>query len=530
MRQTAQKQLHPQGKSHASDARVGRFSRAGAWTAAAVTLLSVAGLLSTAAPASAGLQQEFAVFSDCPVSNPAVVGCVYSKVTGGEFTLGSKTVTINQTVVLQGGVEETTPKLVPAADGETLSRTPLTVPGGLVGVEGLGGEVTATAELAGSVELNPSNLLGGHGTAVTLPLKVKLDNPVLGSACFIGSTAEAVSIHLTTGTTNPPGPNTSISGSHAKQVFAADGKIVLVPSSTLVDNAFAVPGASGCGGLASLLVDPAVDLSAGVPAAAGHNTAIMSGELETTSAQAVKNQAVLPEIGRCEPAESTGSGKTAVFHGGYSDSGCTLEEPGKLGRYEWTTGPGAKPKFSGSAKTTLQGVSGGKVVCSGGTSSGEYTGAKTLTASLVLTGCKSQTSKQQCQSASAAAGEIVTSPLAGSLGFVEDIASETSVSAVVGVDFSHAPTLLSAECGGLSEQLEVKGSVIVPISKIDKMSTSFSLKGKATAGKQQPEEFEGGVKDTLTATLGAGPEQAGLTTTGKLANEEPLEIKAITTE
>ncbi len=488
---------------------------------------AVVASLALAASASAGLQQEFVAFGDCPVANPAVTNCIYSKVTGGEFTLGSKTVQITKPVILQGGTAGSSDKLIAAADGETLSRTALTVPGGLIGVEGLGGEVTATAELAGTVELNAEHLLTANGTAVALPLKVKLDNPVLGSACFVGSSAEPIAINLTTGTTDPPAPNKPITGNPGHQELIDGDKVTVIPSSTLLDNAFAVPGANGCGGLLSLLVDPAVDLSAGVPAAAGHNTAIMSGLLEVASAQAVRAQAVLPELGRCEPAESTGSGKTAVFHGDYFDSACTASESAKLGHYEWFPGPGAHNRFSGRAKVGLQGVGGGKVTCSGGSASGEYTGPKTLVDSLVLTGCKSQTTKGLCQSSGAAAGEIVTGPLAGSLGIISDEVKGAETTVSVGVDLSHEPTLLRAECTGAAEALVVKGSVILPVKKADKMGTSFTLTGKETGGKQAPEAFEVGAKDTLTATLGAGSEQTGATASQKLSNEEPLEIKAI---
>ncbi len=58
-------------------------------------------------PAVAGLQQEFAIFSDCPVENPAVATCVVSTTTSGEFKIGNKTVPVNMPVVLQGGLTRT---------------------------------------------------------------------------------------------------------------------------------------------------------------------------------------------------------------------------------------------------------------------------------------------------------------------------------------------------------------------------------------------------------------------------------------
>src|SRR6266702_2071116 len=67
--------------------------------------------------AQAGLQQEFSVFNDCPLSNPAVTICVYSTTTSGEFKIGSKVVPINKTVTLQGGLSKENEELIPAADG-----------------------------------------------------------------------------------------------------------------------------------------------------------------------------------------------------------------------------------------------------------------------------------------------------------------------------------------------------------------------------------------------------------------------------
>ena len=51
---------------------------------------------------------------------------------------------------------------------------------------------------------------------------------------------------------------------------------------------FSAPGAEGCGGVFSSVVDKLVDELLGVPAAAGHNTAILEGTLENATAEAVK--------------------------------------------------------------------------------------------------------------------------------------------------------------------------------------------------------------------------------------------------
>ncbi len=480
-----------------------------------------------AAPAQAGLQQEFSVFDDCPVNTPGVVGCIVSYTTSGEFHLGSKTVPINKTITLQGGTSSTSPYLIPAADGNTLSKTPLQLPGGLIGVEFLPPltEVTTTAELAGPVALNVGNLFAGSGTAVSLPIKAKLDNPSLGSSCYIGSESTPIDPQLTAGTTNPPAPGKPITGGKGTLEFAGDGNIVIVKGASLVDNTFSVPGASGCAGLLSLLVDPSVDLIAGVPAAAGHNTAILNSTFENVSSALVKAQREIPELGRCVKLAGVKEGKEKIYGGSYNDSGCL--SPSKGGEYEWTTGPGADPSFTASAgKSTLEAVGGASTLtCAHAATAGSYTGAKTATATITFTGCKLATNKEPCQSAGAASGEIVTGSLQGSLGFVKDAVEGGQLNVSVGLDLAGTPNVLTAECAGT--KLAVTGSVIAPFGKIDKTTSSNTLSFKATAGKQASEQFEGGAKDTLATALGtASAVQSGLTSKAKLKSAEPIEVKA----
>jgi hypothetical protein len=262
-----------------------------------VLALAVLAPLAAASPALATskVKEDFAPFADCPVESAAA--CVVATTTGGEFVLGHKAVAINKTITLQGGfaTEAVTPQaLVGAADGDTLSNTPLTVPGGLVGIEGLqaiGGEVTATAELAGppsSIIINKVAFLFGKPDAVTLPLKVKLTNEVLGEECYVGSDAEPIVLHLTTGTTSPPFPGQPITGNKGTLDEVDRDNIRDFVGTSLVDNDFAVPGATGCGGSLSSLIDPILDADVGIPAEAGSSTAIMKGALEETEAALAK--------------------------------------------------------------------------------------------------------------------------------------------------------------------------------------------------------------------------------------------------
>lgn len=269
--------------------------------ALAVGAAAVAGSAAFASSAAAADPTgNFAVFKNCPRYNAAVDSCIYSETTSGSFKLGNATVPINKKIVLQGGLDVNqntgASTFVNAVGAPTLSRTPLTVPGGLTGLfdpqpgwNGILTElleaainaangVTATAEQVGPVQFN-LGALSGAGELITLPVRIKLDNPFLGSNCYVGSASSPVTLRLTPGTTSPPPPNTPISGDVGTITLPPNGDPVLqITGLKLVDNAFSVPAASGCGPLLFRpLINAAVNLKEGFPSAAGKNTAILQG-------------------------------------------------------------------------------------------------------------------------------------------------------------------------------------------------------------------------------------------------------------
>lgn len=503
-------------------------TRRGRLAVAVAVAASLATLGIAPSALAASFQKQFAPFATCPVNTPGVTQCLVSKVTSGEFIIGNNTVPINKTILLKGGYKPSTHEIVPPTDGETLSKTPLVLPGGLLGIELLGNltEVTVTAELAGTAHLFLANI-GGAGPLVSLPLKTKLDNPLLGPACYIGSDSEPITLSLTDGTTNPPPPNVSISGKSGEPVIEAEGRIIGLDNNTLVDNAFAAPGANGCAGILAPVVDLSVDLKAGIPAAAGKNTAIMNGGLRQSEARIVKSEQEIPEFGHCVKVEGVAEGKTIKYNGKYSNASCVNEavETLKPGKFEWSTGPGPNPKFTGTSEiTSLETVGKAKVKCSSGSSSGEYKTAKTETVTFTFSGCE-EALHNSCQSSSASSGEIHTSTLVGELGYTKD---NEPLKPLIGLDLQPAPPasdVATFECGGV--QQTVAGSVIGSVPGIDKMVSALTLKFAASHGIQFPQAFEEGPQDTLTTTVGTGPaEQTGLTGKSLSANEEPIEIKA----
>lgn len=284
---------------------VRRKTRAGL-IAALVAPLAALALASSAMATPTG---EFANFAQCPVHNAEAKLCLYAHTTAGEFDIGSTSVPITKAITLQGGLnlpnEAGFERILTAANGETISKSPQTVPGGLLKIvapkflpgflqelfneyinKGITG-VTASTELVGTPEINVTNANTGSGTALVLPVRVHLENVFLGGGCYVGSSAKPVTVDFTTGTTSPPAPNKPITGSAGELSFGAGGQIFIVKNNELVNNSFGAPEAEGCGGLFSFLIDPAVDAEIGLPSEPGHNTAILKGSQELTTVEAV---------------------------------------------------------------------------------------------------------------------------------------------------------------------------------------------------------------------------------------------------
>jgi hypothetical protein len=288
-----------------------------------ITAMALIALFALVSSASAEPKGIFKKYSDCPTEVPSVALCTFGQTTSGEFSIGSTKVPINQTITLQGGGIHASEAnlneyfLLPAKDGNSLSKTALNVPGGLlnlVNCEDIKGSgffevieraackaifenkttgVTATTELAASATdpaiLNLAALIEEKGTGITLPVKVHLKNPLLGESCFIGSEAHPIQLHLTDGTTSPPLPNKPISGKLGtpKTEEEKGWESIAISNNTLVDNSFSAPASEGCGGFFSFLIGPIINAKIGLPSAAGHNTAILSGTLNTAESEAV---------------------------------------------------------------------------------------------------------------------------------------------------------------------------------------------------------------------------------------------------
>jgi hypothetical protein len=236
-----------------------------------VALLVLGASLLFASSASA----VFPNFSDCPRSNPEVLTCADIQSVSGSLEIKGFTVPLGESLEIRGGINSETRRFIPPAGTNGFFSRAIRIPGGILGIEFPipGNAVLAIAQLAGPTSAVAIEI-GIPVTTISLPVKVKLENPILGSNCYIGTNTNPSRVNLTTGTTSPPPPNRPISGSVGEiSVDESTPPILKLIGATSVDNAFAVPGASGCGLLG--IVDPLVNLRLRLPSAAGNNAMIV---------------------------------------------------------------------------------------------------------------------------------------------------------------------------------------------------------------------------------------------------------------
>lgn len=256
---------------------------------------------------------DYAPFADCPVRNPATDVCIVAQTESGKLIIGKKTISITKTITLQGGIhqDEASGKqeFIGAHDGDTLSRTPQAIPGGLLEIvdpkllskalqvqfHGLidqgATQVMATVELAApakSIRVSTQNLIEAKGIGLSLPVRVRLSNPFLGGGCYIGSSAHPIVIRLTTGATDGSPLHKPGKGKPGHATFKDDYNLITINADTLLSDSFAAPRVEGCGGSHAAAVDPAVDAGLGLPAAAGQSEAILNGDLLDANAPAVR--------------------------------------------------------------------------------------------------------------------------------------------------------------------------------------------------------------------------------------------------
>ena len=224
-----------------------------------------------------------------------------------------------------------------------------------------------------------------------------------------------------------------------------------------------------------------------------------------------------PEFGRC--VKVAGSGR-------FTSSSCETESAAETGSYEWVQSV-AKSGFTTASKPAstikLEATNKEKVTCTAESSTGQITGPKTVGSVVIkLTGCESLGGA--CTTSGLGAGEIQSASLQGTLGIVSTTEKEGKETFHIGLSLQgedEAP-FLEYTCS-VSGVAILRGSVITHVTS-GKMLKTTTLKLAATAGKQKPESFEGGVREVLTNQPG---EQVGLTLSANQSNEEAVDVNPL---
>lgn len=202
---------------------------------------------------------------------------------------------------------------------------------------------------------------------------------------------------------------------------------------------------------------------------------------------------------------------------------------------EWTVHPDKITEAKAGAGELLT-VGKRDIKCTGGSTTGEITGALTSTAkAITYTGCEStKFGGKKCQNTSTK-GEIKTTELAGELVYPKGTRGKHEKAAVV---FSPKSGTVFAEfeCETLlgAEHLKVTGTAACEVKPINKSETSGEIICSETEGKAAIKEVEnekGEVKKVKTETQGTGvetfgPEESGVLQTTKVKYEKAEETKA----
>ncbi len=185
-----------------------------------------------------------------------------------------------------GSGEGETTVLLPRDDGHNgVYSKPLTVPGGVLGIDLPFGNLFGLAAVTAEVEATAAPTLNGIITDMDLsiPVRMKINNAFLGDNCYLGSAAAPVNLRLA--------PDPSVVPTYT-----------VLPSTALkvspVGNeatGFALPAASGCGPFGVL--NPIVNWRAKVPATSGTSLSTIS---DATCTRAASPVAILSTIWAAE--------------------------------------------------------------------------------------------------------------------------------------------------------------------------------------------------------------------------------------
>ncbi len=228
--------------------------------------------------------------------------------------------------------------------------------------------------------------------------------------------------------------------------------------------------------------------------------------------------AELLELGRCLRTPQIGA---------YDNGACTAESPDHSGNYEWFSGAGSTPNFSGTFRAiTLETAGKAQITCNGGSNEGRYAGGRRASLVGVLSGCESRTLHKSCQSEASPKGQIklVTSSL--ELAIVSG-GEEPRVGATI-TGANSKQRLASFICGLPSEPgaraLVLQGTITMRLNPVNRMVSRLHLRPQSSRAAMRRTSTKLTVK--LVSPTSETIEEGSLRAIATLEATEPLEIKA----
>ena len=269
-------------------------------------------------------RRQFTKFAQCPYNNPEVKKCIYSVTNAAKWCSATKKVPIEKQVVLQGGygaVEAGRRLRANSSPPPTASRSPKprrTSPAGCLAscpkplaCPGQSADQILLRKQPDRRQLDPrtgkagdrhpdheNNLAEEEGVALKMPVKVHLENPFLGKNCYVGSSSSPIIWNLTTGTPPAGAQQTDHRQSRRSRIPRRRPDPRSSKTTELVDNAWSAPGASGCGGILSFLVNPIINAQLGMPPPPGNNTAILKNTIMTRPLPSLSRKTTKKTLGR----------------------------------------------------------------------------------------------------------------------------------------------------------------------------------------------------------------------------------------
>ncbi|MGO4202917.1 hypothetical protein AB4Z09_14430 [Rhodococcus sp. TAF43] len=228
--------------------------------------------------------------------------CLSVVVRNGTFSNNGFTLPIGDgDMIIAGNLGEV--DFVPRDDGSNgVYSKPLTVPGGVLGIDLPFDNLFGLAAVTSTVEAVDAPVFNGIITDfdMTLPVRLKIDNPFLGDNCYIGTEDAPVVFELNKSNPMDDLPVTDITTPYPAGTAAIDNI-----QNTATD--FQLPGATGCGPFGML--NPIVNWRAKVPAESGTTlTTKSTGFLFPANA------------GGTDPLDDSGTGAGSSGSGGSSGS------------------------------------------------------------------------------------------------------------------------------------------------------------------------------------------------------------------